>query len=58
MEINGDGNCDRGVDGNGQQWRWMAMEMVMDKRTAMDGNGDGFQQWTETAIDSNGNGGA
>ncbi len=34
----------------------MAMEMAMDERTAMDDNGDGQQQWMETAIDSDGNG--
>ncbi len=33
----------------------MAMEMAMDQWTAMDDNGGGWQQWTETEIDSNGN---
>ncbi len=32
-----------GKDGNnGQKWRWMAMEMAMDKKTVMDDNGDGL----------------
>ncbi len=31
------------------------MEMVMHKKMVMDDNGDGWQQWTVMAIDSNGN---
>ncbi len=32
------------------------MEMAINKRLMMDGNGDEQQQWTEMAIDGDGNG--
>ncbi len=43
MAMDGNGNVDERVEGNGLQWRWMAMEMAMNKRTAMDDNADGQQ---------------
>ncbi len=42
------------MDGNGQQWRWMAIEMAMSKRMAMDYDGDGLR-WMAT-MDRNSDG--
>ncbi len=45
------------MDGNDvRRWQWMVMEIAMEELMAMDDNGDGWQRWTEMAIDSNGNG--